>query len=350
MKGHSYCYLNNGGNSGANSFGKRKMVFDVEFSKKRKTHRFSLELFFKRFPTLEEEICNQLDMQSLRAFTQVSKEMVDMRLECRFYWVRMVQYQLGSLYDEKIPKVWNTVIQRSPVEIVREFSQTIDQFYRFSSKNKFILLGQLPVGRINIICSPMHIAAERGNFELCQHIIGKLEDKNPKDFNYGETPLHWAAEEGHYGVCKLILENNSNKNPKDYKGITPAHLAAARDDLELCKLIIDNLENDGDNNPKDIGGGTLLHYAAAATKVDLKLCQFLIESLKSNGDKNPKDFEGTTPLHVAAENGDLELCELIVENVTDKSPLNNKQETPKDLAYKNGNLYLSEVLSKYALS
>ena len=346
MKGHSYCYLDNCGNSEANSFVKRKLEFDVdvEFSKKRKTNPFSLEVFFKRFPTLEEEICNQLDMQSLRAFTQVSKEMVDMRLECRFYWVRMVQCQLGSLYVEGIPKIWSNVIRRSPVEIVREFAQTIDQFYRFSSKNKFVFMGQIPIGRINIKCSPMHIAAERGNFELCQHVIGRLEDKNPKEF-FGETPLHWAAKEGHYGVSKLILENNSNKNPKDDKGITPAHLAAAGDNFELCKLIMDNLENNGDKNPKDIGGGTLLHYAAAATKIDLILCQFLIKSLESNGDKNPKDFEGTTPLHLAAEDGDMELCELLVENVTDKSPLNNKQETPKDLAYKNGNLYLSEVLS-----
>ena len=99
-----------------------------------------------------------------------------------------------------------------------------------------------------------------------------------------------------------------------------------------------------------IGAPSGAQLAQLYFAVDLKLCQFLIESLKSNGDKNPKDFAGTTPLHVAAENGDLKLCELIVENVTDKSPLNNKQETPKDLAYKNGNLYLSEVLSKYALS
>ena len=348
MKGHKYCYLDNCGNSEANSFAtKRKLEFDVdvEFSKKRKTNPFSLDEFFKRFPTLEEEICNQLDIPSLRAFTQISKEMVDCRLKSRFYWVRMVQFQLGSMYVEGIPKIWSKVIQRSPVKIVREFAQTINQFYRLSSKNKFIFMGQIPIGYIPIKCSPMHIVAERGNLELCQHVISRLEDKNPKDFR-GETPLHWAAKEGHYGVSKLILENNINKNPKDDKGITPAHLAAAGDNFELCKLIIDNLENDGDKNPKDFRGGTLLHYAAAATtKGDLILCQFLIKCLESTGDKNPKDFEGTTPLHLAAEDGDMELCELLVENVTDKSPLNNKQETPKDLAYKNGNLYLSEVLS-----
>ena len=40
-------------------------------------------------------------------------------------------------------------------------------------------------------------------------------------------------------------------------------------------------------------------------------------------DKNPKDNFGFTPLHLAAENGHLELCQLIIENVQDKNPKNS---------------------------
>ena len=338
-------------NSEANGFGKRKLKIDVKSLKKRKIdHSFSLKRFFEKFPTLEEKICNQLDLQSLTAFTQVSKEMVDMRLRRRFYWVSLVRYKLGSVgYGEKIPKEWSKVIQRSPMEIVREFAQTIDEFYHFSSKIKSIFLGQIEIGYIPIKCSPLHIAAERGNFELCQHIIGRLEDKNPKD-SFGETPLHWAAERGLYSVCKLILENTSNKNPKDDAGITPLHLAAAQSHLELYKLITNNLEKNSEKNPKTVCGGIALHFAAAAPLCDLELCKLIIENLKKNGDKRLKDDDGITPLHLAAEKGDLELCKLIVQNVTNKSPLTNKQETPSDLAYQKGHVYLSEILSLYALS
>ena len=341
MMGQSYLE-NCGSNSEANSFSKRKLEFNEEFSKKRKNNPFSLELFFKRFPTLEEEICNQLDNHSLSAITWVSKEMMDLRLSHRFYWVRLIQYQLGNLYPEKIPQVWSKVIHRSSKKIVKEIAQTIDKFYNLSSKNKSLFLGHIEVGQIRVGCSPMHIAAERGNLELCQHIIEKIEDKNPKGLD-GETPLHWAAEAGHYDVCELILEKNSNKNPKDDKGLTPLHLAAEANDLGLCKLLINNLENSSDKNPKAFGGWTPFHFAAVVAKGDLELSKLLMKNL--GNDKNPKDSQGITPLHLAAEVGDLEMCKLIVQNVTDKSPLTNKQETPGDLAYQKGHMHLSEIFS-----
>ena len=331
--------LDNCGNSEAN----------VKSLKKRKIdYSFSLKRFFERFPTLEEEICNQLDFQSLTAFTQVSKEIFDMRLRRRFYWVSLLQYQLHSVgFEIKIPKVWSKVILKSPMEIVREFFQIIGEFYHFSRKIKYQRLGQIEIGYIPIKCSPMHIAAERGNLELCQHIIGRLKYKNPKD-SHRETPLHWAAEKGHYSVCKLILENNGYKNPKDDRGMTPLHLAADANDLELCKLIINNLEDD--KNPKSFGGWTPFHCAVnvAGLANDLELCKLIINNLEN--DKNPKDNAGVTPLHLAAEDGDLALCKLIVQNVIDKSPLDINQETPKDLAYQNGHMHLSEILSSYALS
>ena len=335
--------LDNCGNSEANGFRKRKLKIGVKSLKKRKTNPFSLEQFFKRFPTLEEEICKQLDIQSLSAFTLVSKEMMDLRLTRRFYWVRFIQYQLGGMYaeNEKIPKVWSKVIHRSPVKIVREVAQTIDQFYNSSSKMKS---SQIEIGFNTIKCSPMHLAAERGNFELCLHIIGRLEDKNPKDF-LGKTPLHWAAKRGHYSVCKLILEKNTNRNPKDNAGITPLHLAAAQSHLELFKLITNKLENSSEKNTKTFYGNTALHFVVAAAQCDLELCKVIIKNLENNSDKNPENADGITPLHLAAEKGNLELCKLIVQNVTDKSPLNYNQETPKDLAYQNGHMHLFEILS-----
>ena len=34
----------------------------------------------------------------------------------------------------------------------------------------------------NVKCSPMHIAAERSNLKLCEHIMDRIVDNNQKDY------------------------------------------------------------------------------------------------------------------------------------------------------------------------
>ena len=65
----------------------------------------------------------------------------------------------------------------------------------------------------NVECFPLHIAAERGNLKLCEHIVDRIAD-NPR-YLIGEMKFHWAAQEGHYKVCNLILKILNDKNPKD---------------------------------------------------------------------------------------------------------------------------------------
>ena len=61
--------------------------------------------------------------------------------------------------------------------------------------------------------SPLHITVERGILHLSQDIIGKINDKNPKN-GKGFTPLHFAAEKGHFELCRIIFDNTKEKNPK----------------------------------------------------------------------------------------------------------------------------------------
>ena len=55
------------------------------------------------------------------------------------------------------------------------------------------------------------------------------------------TPLHSAAENGHLRVCELIINKVSEKNPKDLQGWTPLHSAAQNGHLEVCELILRNI-------------------------------------------------------------------------------------------------------------
>ena len=69
--------------------------------------------------------------------------------------------------------------------------------------------------------TPLHLAARNGHLELCQFIMEKVEDQNPKAPRCGTTPLHLAAIKGHLNVCHYILGKVSDLNPKDANGPTP---------------------------------------------------------------------------------------------------------------------------------
>ena len=88
--------------------------------------------------------------------------------------------------------------------------------------------------------TPLHLAAQIGNYEICKFIIDNTVDKNPKDF-VDWTPLHWGSQEGHLKICELIIGNVQNKNPVAKNGRTPLQLAVLNSQMEVGNLIIKNL-------------------------------------------------------------------------------------------------------------
>ncbi len=59
--------------------------------------------------------------------------------------------------------------------------------------------------------SPLHIAAERGNLQLCKNIVKVTGDKNPSR-KEGLTPLHLADGKVHFEACTFVMEKMENKN------------------------------------------------------------------------------------------------------------------------------------------
>ena len=82
--------------------------------------------------------------------------------------------------------------------------------------------------------TPLHIAAQNGNVELCRLIMDNVDDEDPKD-EMGYTPLFLAARNGHIDVCRLIMKNAWNKNPK-LLGATPKKLAYENDHMEIYEM------------------------------------------------------------------------------------------------------------------
>ena len=50
--------------------------------------------------------------------------------------------------------------------------------------------------------APLHAAAEKGQYEICQLIISNVIEKNPA-MSDGLTPLHIATKNGLYKICNL---------------------------------------------------------------------------------------------------------------------------------------------------
>ena len=322
-KGHS----NNCSNFGGNASKKQKLKHD-SFEEKRKTmqvNQIGIDQIFLRFPHLIKEICSVLDEKSLADFTSAGRETVD-TLNRRFFWLRKIQKQLGN--SEKFLKDWSQVVRRCPVETLEEISNMIGIFSNFSA--------QFCIEK----CSPLHFAVGCGNLRMCNYIIARIKDKNPKG---GETPLHWSANRGQYEISKLILEHCTDKNPKDKKGKTPLHAAVriGHLDLDLVKLIIKNTE---DKNPADVDGVTPLHVAARIGEFDL-----VNLIIKNAEDKNPADGEGITPLHKAASTGNIEVWKLIIEHVRDENPRDHSGMTPLHYAASHGHINIcKKIINKLA--
>ena len=119
------------------------------------------------------------------------------------------------------------------------------------------------------------MAANSGNFEICQFIIDNVAEKNPKN-DTGLTPLHLAASKGHFEICDLILKNTNDKNPEDWSyGLTPLHAAAQSEHIQVFQLIFDSVEI---KNPKLKKGYSLLHDAAYRGYTEI--CIFMIDRLE----------------------------------------------------------------------
>ena len=68
--------------------------------------------------------------------------------------------------------------------------------------------------------------------------IATLKDKNPGRID-GKTPLHVAAERGNYQICQLFVETICDKSPKNNQGITPFDLAYKNGHNQVSQLIME---------------------------------------------------------------------------------------------------------------
>ena len=334
-----------------------------------------MENFCKRFPHLANSVFDQVDEQSLNICKEISGDVLEYLDKERFFWIRIIKKYQRRLKD--FPKLWKLVIDKTPVEKIKEIAIAVSRFFQgghlysnqlFLRRRQWSLIaisahhGDLPllqfiVNKIKLKnirkserINALFLAASKGHSDIYDFLTRRVRDKNPGKPSllnrWGRTPLHWAATNGHFEVCKLIIDGTSNKNPAEieYDGNTPLHWAASYGHLEVCQLIMDNVT---DKNPANrYEGETPFHFAAKQGQ--LAICHLMLENLsntqaigkwKIGPNKNPGNkINGLTPLHYAAEAGHVEVCKLIMKNLVNKHPRCLNGSTPLSRAMYSGKM------------
>ena len=177
-------------------------------------------------------VFENLDDESLVKVKESSKEINNHLQNERFYWIRIIKKH--GKYFKEFADSWKKVIDKTPVEIVKELAMTVEDYFNYSLYNDD-----------DYQLHPLHIAAERGRLQLCRHIVEKTGDFNPK-LHDRVTALHFAAELGHLEIYQFILNNVDDKHPVDLYGNTPYTCAVANNQIELSRFIMKTLD---DKNP-----------------------------------------------------------------------------------------------------
>ena len=86
-----------------------------------------MENIFQRFPVITQMILNNVDERSLINFKETSRDIDEMFKSERFYWIRIMKKYNGNF--QEFHESWLKVINKSPLEIVKELALAVYQFF-----------------------------------------------------------------------------------------------------------------------------------------------------------------------------------------------------------------------------
>ena len=151
----------------------------------------------------------------------------------------------------------------------------------------------------------------------------------------GDTPLHYAAQMGYVEVCELIIKNITMKNPPNSNS----------------NVMIDNLSNSGSESESESeynrssDSDSESDFYVAPKRHKLSFDQERHQNPKERN-PNPMNFEGDTPLHIAVQNGNFDLCKLILKYAYDVNPIGSNGLSILHTAAKNGHYETFQIFLK----
>ena len=97
------------------------------------TESTTMENLCGRFPLLSKMVFENLDDQSLVKVKESSRKINNHLQNERVYWIRMIKTHVE--YLKKFADAWKKVIDKNPVETVRELAITVESHFSFSIYN-----------------------------------------------------------------------------------------------------------------------------------------------------------------------------------------------------------------------
>ncbi|KAF2793610.1 ankyrin, partial [Melanomma pulvis-pyrius CBS 109.77] len=162
--------------------------------------------------------------------------------------------------------------------------------------------------------TPLHLAAESSNLEMCQKILQcDGVDANAKETVYGETSLHAAFKlsDPSTELLELLIANGANVNEQDNDSQAPLYEACNVGDANAAAVLLRHgADIDDDEN---VFGHTALHAAISAQS--LAAVRVLIDA---GADLTLQNKSGQGALHQSIIVGHFEIFEVIIEALVEK--------------------------------
>ena len=287
-----------------------------------------MENLCQRFPHVIMLVLDNVDDKSLVNCRKASKEMSEFLPIERFYWIRIIKHY--SVYFGSFENCWRKVINKTPVEIIKQLAVEVQEVFFEVSKSSWppLICNILICTRINNIgeIAPLHIAAAQGNLKLCEHILEKTEEKNPK----GDIEI----------VTGVFNPGNVNHGYKVIYALTPLGIAVLKGDFEVCNLIMDQISVREFELELDLE--TPLHLAGMSE--NFKVFKVIMKLFR---DPNHSDVFGQKPLHLAAKYLHSDICELIISKVDNIQPIDEDEDMPLDYAVSANNLEIVDFFQSF---
>ncbi|QYS92729.1 hypothetical protein H0G86_000130 [Trichoderma simmonsii] len=192
--------------------------------------------------------------------------------------------------------------------------------------------------------TPLHAAArtQKSTTEIIDIIMTKQDvDVNIPDC-HGRTPLclatHWGRKEA---TMRLLQVPGIEMNTQNSKGESPLLNTIIQGWAYVALLLLDNIDNIDDFH--DNVGRNVFHWAAFLNMPEV----FRNAILKQEKALGAADSRGWTPLHTAADEGDVTIVQLLLDQQVSATSANNFGETALHLAASRGHLGVVKLLISY---
>lgn len=191
-------------------------------------------------------------------------------------------------------------------------SKSLDMVKLFNKPSELISTDYLGM-------SHLHFAVLSGNIGIVKYVLKYYKNvnaKNEKIIEYQKTPLSIAFHEGYLEIIELLIENGANLE-KDLDKYIRWTLEYGH--TEVLQFLIDK---GVELNYTYQNGYRSIHYAVSGNKKTFKLF------LSKCNNIHEKTANGEQPIHLAAENRDISILKILIENGANVNSITEEGKTP----------------------